>query len=807
MKKLFPGTVQRSFLCICFFSTLSLIVTAQNRIQGELIDESTNLPVQGALIRISDTFIQTVSDKQGKFNFPAGNTSKTTLLISHISFEKDTVEVKSTNEILTIRLKPFIYINQEITVSATRATSGSPVAYSNVSKAELEKVNLAQDLPYLLNMTPSVLVTSDAGTGIGYTGLRIRGSDASRINVTINGVPVNDPESHQVYWVDLPDLASATENIQIQRGLGTSSNGAGAFGGSVNIQTLSLNQKPYASISSSAGSFNTYKNTLGFGSGILSEHFSIDGNLSMIESDGYIDRASTKLKSFFLSGGYYGKKSSLKAVIMSGTENTYQAWNGVPEELIKSNRTFNPSGLFINAAGDSAYYDNQTDNYQQDNYQIHYTREINNAWNFNVSLHGTLGKGYYEEYSAGDSFSKYSLPNAIINSDTILYSDFIRQRWLDNNFYGIIASTNYEKQKIKITIGGGTNVYKGKHYGDVLWSKDQAIQVLPYRYYSDDATKKELNLYGKITAVVFNELEVFADLQVRNIHYDFEGRTTAGGFGGQTASYSFINPKIGFVYSLNHDQRIYVSASAGQKEPVRDDFINSSTQSRPKAEKMIDYEGGYQINSGKFQVGLNAYYMNYTDQLILTGKINDVGEYTRQNVASSYRSGLELELAYTLSSKLILEGNINLSKNKIENFDEYIDDYDTESQILRSYGSVDIAFSPEVVSAGRLTWNPFRTLNIDLSAKYVGKQFLDNTQSDSRSLDAYFFNDLGIRYIFHLKSIKQIGFNVRVNNLWNARYSSNGYTYSYIYGGEISTFNFLYPQAGRNLMAGINLLF
>ncbi len=529
--------------------------------------------------------------------------------------------------------------------------------------------------------------------------------------------------------------------------------------------------------------------------------------MSIIESDGYIDRASTKLKSFFLSGGYYGKKSSIKAVVMSGKENTYQAWYGVPQELLTNNRTFNPAGMYFNPSGDTSFYENQTDNYQQDNYQLHYTQAINSSWNFNLSLHGTLGKGYYEEYSVGDQFSKYSLPVVVNNTDTITNSDFIRQRWLDNNFYGIIASGNYEKQKIKITIGGGANVYEGLHFGELLWSKDLALIALPFKYYRNEAQKKELNFYGKITGEIFNKLDAFADIQLRNINYDFEGRLSNGDFAVQSASYSFINPKLGLVYSLKSDQRIYASAGIGQKEPVRDDFINSTTLSRPKPEMMIDYEGGYQMHIGKLRFGMTVYYMNYKDQLILTGKINDVGEYTRQNVAESYRSGIEIEFAYTITSTLLFEGNVSISKNKIKNFDEYIDDYDTELQLLRTYGTVDIAFSPAVVSMARLTWNPFNSLNIELNGKYVGKQFLDNTESKSRSLNAYLINDLGLRYVIHLNSMREIGLNVRLNNLLNTEYSSNGYTYSYIYGGEISTFNYFYPQAGRNFMAGINLLF
>ncbi|MBP6334832.1 MAG: TonB-dependent receptor, partial [Bacteroidia bacterium] len=748
-----------------------------------------------------------VSDVNGKFNFENIKAQEITLHISHVSYVKDTIKVILPSKDIEIRLQGQTYISEELTVTATRVEDGSGFAHTNMLKEEIESSNFGQDLPTLMQFQPSVTVSSDAGAGIGYSGLRIRGSDATRVNVTINGIPVNDAESHQVYWVDLPDLASSTDNIQIQRGVGTSSNGTGSFGGSVNIQTTAVNKDPFASINSSAGSFNTFKNTLGFGSGLLKDHFYFEGKLSMIQSDGYIDRASSDLKSFFITGGYIGKSSSLKAVIMSGKEKTYQAWYGVPEDSLKTNRKFNPAGMYYDSNGQIQFYENQTDNYQQDNYQLHYTQALGTNLNFNISVHGTLGKGFYEEYAADDAFSNYTLPDLIINSDTIQNSDFIRERWLSNKFYGAIGSVHYHHGLTKITIGGAANKYEGEHYGELTWCKDQQIPMPSFLYYSDDSEKNELSLYVKISTILLNKLNLFADLQSRTVDYNFEGRDVGKSFLPQSVSYSFFNPKAGLSYELIPNHQIYASVGVGQKEPVRDDFVDSSTESRPSHERLTDYEAGYKFSSGKLRLALNYYYMDYQDQLILNGKINDVGEYTRQNVKDSYRTGMEFEFAYLISSKLNFRGNITMSKNKIKVFEEYIDDYDSGIQNVNTFSLPDIAFSPSLISSAILTWNPNSSFNVALTGKYTGKQYLDNTQNNLRKIDPYLINDLRIRYSLPFKFNKEFALNLQINNILDRTYSSSGYTYSYIYGGENSTFNYYFPQAGRNYMLGINLLF
>jgi iron complex outermembrane receptor protein len=809
MMNKFTGVKPKGFFLslMIFFSFSNFGLSAQHLLKGEVRDEITGMPIQGVLLRIEDTFSAAVSEANGKFSLKIHGEKMIRLTLSHIAYEKVTMNVEQSDAELMILLKPRTYLSREINVEATRAGDFAPFSFSNIGPDEIGRSNLGQDMPYLLRNTPSVLTTSDAGTGIGYSALRIRGSDGTRINVTLNGIPVNDAESHQVYWVDLPDLASSTESIQIQRGAGTSSNGAGSFGGSINVQTLLLRKEAYASLHSSAGSYKTFKNTIGFGTGLIRDHFAFDGRLSMLNSDGYIDRSGSELRSFYFSGAYYGKNASVKALIISGTEKTSQAWYGVPEDSLKKNRTHNPAGMYVDSKGAVQFYEDQTDNYQQDNYQLHYNQVISESLYLNLALHATKGKGYYEEYKVDDAYGDYGLSDVVAGTDTISYSDFIRQRWLDNLFYGSVVSLNYHSVNTKVIVGGAINQYDGKHVGELLWTKNMAPVHFPYRYYEDDALKREASLFLKLQNRIANGLTFSGDLQGRIIHYEFEGRESGGGFLPQKVNYSFINPKAGITYTISQKHQVYLSAGIARKEPVRDDFIDSSPQSRPEPEHMTDFEAGYRIGSEKYHTNLTFYFMNYRDQLILNGKINDVGEYTRQNVDDSYRTGIELESGFQILPKLNLELNLTVSKNKIRHFEEYIDDYDEGQQILTEYKETDIAFSPSVIAFGGLSWKPIEKLRIDLSGKYAGEQFLDNTSNRKRMIDDFFVTDFLLNYSISLKGIREAGISIQVNNLFDTRYSSNGYTYSYKYGGETSTFNYYYPQAGRNFMAGMKLMF
>lgn len=801
------------FLKHCFYKALvwAVIVSpcfavAQQTITGTLINNITQEKIQGAVIQVQGTFLSTVSDAEGRFEFNHLKQAEAVLLVSHISFNKLSLDVRFPASPLEIKLVPRIISANEVTVSALRANDQAAIAFYSVQKEELENNNLGQDIPYLLNSTPSLVATSDAGTGIGYSGLRIRGSDPSRVNVTINGIPVNDAESHTVYWVDLPDLASSVDNIQIQRGVGTSTNGAGAFGGSINIQTTKTSLAPYGGINFSGGSYGTTKTSFDFGTGTLHNKFFFDGRFSMIKSDGYIDRATADLKSLYLSGGYIGNKSSLRLIVFTGLEKTYQAWYGVPRDSLTTNRTFNPAGMYVEN-GEVKYYDNQTDNYQQDNYQLHYSLNLNKNWNANAALHYTKGKGYYEEYRQGDAFADYGLPGQIIDNDTIQTADLVRQRWLDNDFYGITYSLQYEKDALNMILGGAYNEYRGDHFGKIIWSQYAVTFPKDYEYYQNDAVKNDFNIFSKFNYTLKKNLNLFADLQYRRVNYSFLGYDNSLQQVIQDESLNFFNPKAGVQYEISSTKSVYASVGVGHKEPMRDDYVNSPPGSRPGPEAMTDIELGYKASYQKVQVTLGGYYMIYKDQLVVTGKINDIGLYQRQNVPNSFRRGVEFELAYKPLNTLKFEFNATLSENKIEKFNEYIDDYDNGIQIQHTYENTDIAFSPDMISSGILSYLPFKNFEFSLIGKYVGQQFLDNTQNKDRELSAYFTTDLRLNYSLSKIVGKNMSFTLAVYNLFDSMYESNGYTFSYVYGGSQTTENYYYPQAGRNFLAGIQLKF
>ncbi|HET6991124.1 MAG TPA: TonB-dependent receptor, partial [Bacteroidia bacterium] len=642
---------------------------------------------------------------------------------------------------------------EEVIVSSTRANENSATAYSNLSKEDLAKNNFGQDLPYLLDQTPSVVTCSDAGTGIGYTGIRIRGSDNTRVNVTINGIPVNDAESQGTYWVDLPDVVSSTDNIQIQRGAGTSTNGAGAFGGSINLQTDGVQAKPYGEVMTSGGSFNTFRTTVKGGTGLMDNGWAFDARLSRMNSDGYIDRGSSDLHSWYLSGGWYGKNVSVKAIAFSGTEKTYQCWYGVSQDSLKAgNRTDNPAGLYYDANGGIHYYDNETDNYQQDYYQLHFLARANDNWTFNAALHATKGKGYYEEYRQGDLLSDYGLDTGSVSTD------LVRRLWLDNWFYGITYGAHYDShKKTELIIGGGTNNYEGQHYDEIVWA-----QYLPagtpvvYRYDNNYARKLDANIFARLNYQATEKLNLFADLQFRMVDYHFTAPDVSGDLLPSEAKLNFFNPKAGATFRLNEKNQFYYSFSTAHKEPNRDDFVSSTINSRPKSEVLYDNEAGWKFGSNNLSVAANLYYMDYVNQLVLTGKVNDVGAYTRVNVPNSYRAGIELEAGYKICKSLSFMANATYSQNKIRNYQEYLDDYDNGGQVVNVYSNTDIAFSPSIISAASLTYKCKKGFSATFTEKYVGKQYLDNTSSDLRKLDAYAVSGLRLSYSFKPKFFKEI---------------------------------------------------
>lgn len=689
---------------------------------------------------------------------------------------------------------------QPVEVTAIRAAEDAPFAKTDLTKKDIERNNLGQDLPFLLNQTVSVVVNSDAGNGIGYTGIRIRGTDAARINVTLNGIPYNDAESQGTFFVDLPDFSSSANSIQIQRGVGTSTNGAGAFGGSINLSTNELNKTGYASTNNSFGSFNTIKNNIRFGSGIMGKHVTMDGRISRISSDGYIDRAKSNLQSFYLSTAYVSENNSLRLNVFSGKEKTYQAWNGVAEHLLKSDRTNNPSGT--EKPGDP--YDNETDNYTQTHYQLFYNRKLNRSWKGNLAVFLTRGKGYYEQYKADKKLADYGLPNYTDGTNIIERTDLVRRLWLDNYFFGSIYSLQYHKNRTRYIFGGGYNAYDGNHFGELKWASVQAAVPNAHRWYDLKAYKKDFSVYNKWTQQWNSNWQSFVDVQFRNIDY------TIHGFRDNPAleikeNYSFLNPKIGITYA-GKNWSAFVSYALAGKEPNRDDF-EAGSSAKPKPERLHDAEFGFEKKGTDYLFSANVYYMLYKDQLVLTGRINDVGAYTRTNIDKSYRAGIELQGKTKITNRVNLAANLTVSENKINNFTEYLDDYDNGGQQIKFYNKTNIAFSPSIIAGGSINFIPVKNGEFSLISKYVGRQYLDNTTQRSRSLNPYYIQDIRLGYLLKNKIVNETNIILQLNNVFNKKYEPNGYSFSYIYGGNLTTENFYFPMAGFNLMLGVHLKF
>ena len=787
----------KKLLFIAAAILLPFMATAQFSISGKISEKNSGSALIGASISLENTYSSTRSDVSGDYtlkNLKPGNYLVKVSFLGYQAFERS-VNLNG-NISLNIELIRNSLIADEVLVRATRASENSATTYSNISKEQLEKNNLGQDLPFLLNQTPSVVVSSDAGNGVGYTGIRIRGSDPTRLNVTINGIPYNDPESQGTYWVNLPDFASSVDNIQIQRGVGTSTNGAGAFGGSLNIQTTTKKDSAYAELNNTFGSYQTIKNTVNAGTGLINNKFSFDGRLSRIQSDGYIDRGSSMLKSYFLSAAYYGKKDLLRANVFSGSEKTYQAWNGVPQNLLKTNRTFN-----------SFTYDDQTDNYVQDHYQLLYSHTFSSVFSANTALHYTKGRGYYEEFKEDQNLANYGILPLPTGGITINRSDLVRRRWLDNNFYGLTYSLDYRPTgNISYTLGGAYNEYDGDHFGEVIRGQFIPIGNSITPYYKGNGFKTDFNTFAKAEFKI-GHLSLFADLQYRSVNYKVSGTDKNRMNLDQNDQLNFFNPKLGFNYEVNQRNNVYASIAIANKEPNRDDYINSSISNRPSAESLLNIETGYRHRDENFTAGINAYAMYYKDQLVLTGKVNDVGEYIRQNVEKSYRYGLETDAKVQINNRLSWNLTASLSNNKIKKFTEYSDDYDNGGQIITNYNNTDLAFSPTFISSSEFSFLPFKKTEIALLSKYVSDQYLDNTSNSQRKLDAFFVNDLRFRYNTSFKGLKNIGLTLLVNNVFSELYEANGYTFSYMYGGDFTTENFYYPQATRNFLLSLSLKF
>ncbi len=807
-----------------------------------------NEPLAGANVSILQTFRGAVTGNDGAFLIRGLKAGTYQVKISFIGYKTVETKVVLDKDVKqSFSLQPAVYLGDEVLVKAWRAGKNTPVSYTNISREELEKSDLGQDMPTLLSLSPSLVTTSDAGTGIGYSSFRVRGSDLTRINVMVNGVPLNDAESHGVWWVDLPDFAGSIENAQLQRGVGTSANGAAAFGASLNLQTLSLNEQPYTEINSSAGSFNTWKNNVRFGTGLINNHFAFDGRLSTITSDGFIDRAFSDLKSYYLSGGYYAAHTIVKFVTFSGKERTYQAWNGVPKAKLNNDVAGMETYIMANGldAQDSANlfnsnprkynmytYSNQTDNYKQDYYQLLLSHTSGDHLSFSAALHYTRGKGYYEEYEKSQSFADYGLPDLFIGSDSVIHyvlglpvgyyengviqkTDLIRQKWLDNGFYGIVGSVNYSKGKSDWSLGTALNRYDGHHFGYIIWNRVAGSVPMNYEWYRSKAEKNDFNIFLRNTTHLTDNLSIYADLQYRHIYYTLNGIDDKLRNITQTHLFDFFNPKLGIQYALSERQSLGLTWGVGHREPSRSNYVDEDpNKPAPVDEQLQNAELSYQLSMPNFRLGIDFYYMYYHNQLVLTGEINDVGDPVMTNAKESYRAGIEMLAEWNILPGLRLNANAALSRNKILHFTEYVDNWDywndpvNQSPQLANYiGLTDLSFSPAFLAGGQLEYSPFKGFSASIQSKYVGKQYIDNTSSSDRMLDAYFVNNLLMNYSFPMKWIKQVKLELMVNNLFNAMYSSNAWVYRFYYEGKYQSIDGYFPQAGINFLFGIQLSF
>lgn len=794
----------RDLLVLCAMALLVNGSFAQVKLKGTVRDPE-GAPVPFASVLLGSQGLLAPTDANGTFHAGGLFEGDLRVRVSAVGFvPKDTVlTVQAGENFVAIVLQPGVVELSTAEITALRAGDRAPFAKSTMSAEEIAKVNTGVDLPYLLDMQPSVVVGSDGGTGIGYTNMRIRGSDATRTNITLNGVPFNDAESQGAFLVNLPDLATSAEDIEIQRGVGTSTNGPGAFGASVNLRTTSVKKEPWGLVDVGGGSYNTQRYSVSAGTGLIQDRFSLDMRLSSITSAGYIDRASADLKSYFLQGAWVGKTRSLRFITFRGSEETYQAWDGVPREVIDTNRTYN-----------GFTYDNQVDHYDQTHYQVLFDQNIGRNTVLNLTLFHVQGAGYYEQYKPNDKLSTYGIASpAVINGDTITRTDIIRRKWLDNTLTGVNASADISLGAHKLVLGGSYSDYKGEHYGDVIWARYAGATDIRHRYYDNDAHKTDGNAFAKLTYALSERIDLYGDAQVRHVGYSFLGFNDVLDNITQKVEYTFFNPKAGLLWRMRNGAKAYASFAVANHEPNRNDLEETTPTSRPTSERLLDYELGYEQRAGRWNAGINAYFMDYADQLVLTGELNDVGAALRTNVPQSYRAGVELMFAAQIAKPLTWKANATFSMNKVRNYTEYVDDWDNGGQIAVNYSSSDLAFSPNAIAASTFSlrvWDKPKKGSADLSfvTKYVGQQYLDNTASDERMLDAYVVNDLRANIsLFCLKGTKSVDFNLTVRNIFSELYESNGWVYSYICEDRRQEQVGLFPQAPINVLGGVSVRF
>ncbi|WP_245870428.1 TonB-dependent receptor [Labilibaculum manganireducens] len=792
------------FVCFIGFSQLTLT--------GKVTDKAGKA-LPGATIAVKGTYLGTVASSNGTYRFQNLKEGNYSFVVSFLGYESAQKEVKlSKSEEIDFNLEASAIMADEVLVAATRAGNKVPVAITNLSGDDVRRQNTGQDIPYQLSLTPSLVEASESGNGVGYSSLRIRGTDATRINVTINGVPLNDSESQGVFWVNMPDFASSVNNIQIQRGVGTSTNGAAAFGATINFQTETINADPYAEVQSVAGSYNTFRNTVKVGTGLIDGKFSFDARYSRLKSDGFVDRAFSDHESFFVSGTYYTEKSMLKFNVMSGDQKTGISWWG-NDDMDGKGRKYNPAGKYKDKDGNTKFYDNQTDNYKQTHYQLFYSQELNSALNMNAALHYTKGKGFYEQYKTDESYAEYGLSNPKYGAEEVSTTDLTRQKWLKNDFYGFTYSLNYKKKGVDASLGGAWNHYDGDHFGNILWAKNGGI-INDYQWYLNNGKKTDYNAFAKVNLGLSDQLNVYGDVQYRHISYEMDGIDDDLKPLIQDHKFDFFNPKMGLFYTINDRNNVYLSFGLAHREPTRTNFKDAKEDITrlPSSESLFDYELGYNFKSSKATFGVNIYYMYYQDQLVATGERNNVGSAIMTNVDKSYRVGFEFIGGVQLLPNLKWDANLTLSRNKIKDFTDYVSvidgDWDEVDVKAIKLGETDISYSPEVVGSSILNWNPAKGLGVSFISKYVGEQFFDNTSNEDRKIDAYLVNNLRFEYTVQPKWMKEIAFNVQINNLFDKEYENNAYgEHNEGLDGTPGTWKAYFPQAGTNFMAGLTFRF
>ena len=805
-----------------FLIFISLIVAAGAPAAGQRsgsmitgrVTDAGGAPMAGASVVIDSIGAGVAAGNDGRYSLRGLRDGTYAMRISFTGYETfDTVVVVRGTAVADASLKEGLYVAEEVIVRGSRAGNRTPMAHTTVQAAELRERDLTRDMPYLLSLTPSVVETSDAGNGIGYTSLRIRGTDASRINITIDGIPLNDAESQQVFWVDLPDLASSAGSIQVQRGVGTSTNGAGAFGASVNISSMTPPADPGAAAELSYGSFNTLRASARAWSGAVDDRFNMMVRASDISSDGFIDHSASDLKSAMITGIWSAPADRIRFNLITGSEKTGISWWGVPADVLPENRRYNPAGEYEDSEGVVRYYEDETDVYSQTHYHLFYTHLFTANLSLNTGLHLTRGKGYYEEQRSDLDPAEYGLEDLMNYDPQVTSTDIVQQKWLDNYFYGAVWSLIRRGKSAEWTIGGALNRYDGDHYGRIKWMEFPGLVPPGYEWYRNEGLKDEFNIYGKVNKALSGSLNAFLDLQLRLINYRFTGPDSD--MKDLTGSYrfTFFNPKAGLFWSNGSGSEAFISAAVAHREPTRSDYKDAAgdEEATPSPERLTDLEGGYTWRNTRAALGINLYFMHYDDQLVPTGRISNTGYPIMTNVPVSYRAGAEIAGSYRPSPVAALKMNFTLSRSRIKDFRNYYFNYDTddwsEEYLYADLGTVDIAYSPRITGSAELEINPMEHISLRLTGKYVGKQYFDNTMSEQRSLNPYFFSNLSAGYRIDLRRAGELMFRFMLSNLFNTMYENNAYGGMWTEDGEEKTWAYFFPQAGINYTAGISLSF